>query len=244
MKERFNFFAPFRSTNEGRKEREKRSEEEEMKYQFLRRSRREKKIIPRRQQWYNVLPPTFLSLSSNAYTFMAAILFGNRPQASPPSSQGRLFKPIRIIQFFVCHVPLGHFLVAITRGGPGQALFSTSMFAGRRVDFLPFSPSIIPTPLASRYLSLFIILVHPRIFFSTPPASLLVPSSFHAPIRPYSNLVLELFLFFRFALPNFLLQRSRLILSFSVSLSSVLILRLFRVSLFFLFLFFLYRLYL
>lgn len=183
MKERFNFFAPFRSTNEGRKEREKRSEEEEMKYQFLRRSRREKKIIPRRQQWYNrFLLPTFPSLSSNAYTFMAAILFGNRPQASPPSSQGRLFKPIRIIQFFVCHVPLGHFLVAITRGGPGQALFSTSMFAGRRVDFLPFSPSIIPTPLASRYLSLFIILVHPRIFFSTPPASLLVPSSFHAPL--------------------------------------------------------------
>lgn len=191
-----------------------------MKYQFLRRSRREKKIIPRRQQWYNrFLLPTFPSLSSNAYTFMAAILFGNRPQASPPSSQGRLFKPIRIIQFFVCHVPLGHFLVAITRGGPGQALFSTSMFAGRRVDFLPFSPSIIPTPLASRYLSLFIILVHPRIFFSIPPASLLVPSSSHPPIRPYSNLVLELFLFFRFALPNFLLQRSRLILSFSVSLS-------------------------
>ena len=161
----------------------KRSEEEEMKYQFLRRSRREKKIIPRRQQWYNrFLLPTFPSLSSNAYTFMAAILFGNRPQASPPSSQGRLFKPIRIIQFFVCHVPLGHFLVAITRGGPGQALFSTSMFAGRRVDFLPFSPSIIPTPLAWRYLSLFIILVHPRIFFFHPfcfsPRPFLVPPSY------------------------------------------------------------------
>lgn len=205
-----------------------------MKYQFLRRSRREKKIIPRRQQWYNrFLLPTFPSLSSNAYTFMAAILFGNRPQASPPSSQGRLFKPIRIIQFFVCHVSLGHFLVAITRGGPGQALFSTSMFAGRRVDFLPFSPSIIPTPLASRYLSLFIILVHPRIFFSTPPASLLVPSSFHAPLFVLiPTWCSSSFCFF--ALHSLIFSSNGPDWSFlSLSLFLVLILRLFRVSLFF-----------
>lgn len=138
------------------------------------------------------------------------------PRKPRPVVTANSHYPIFRVSRTVSPIPLGHFLVAITRG-PEQALFSTSMFAGRRVDFLLFSPSIIP----SRCLSLFIILVHPTYFSFSLRSFLrnllvaLYSSLFRLGARALFVFSPPL-LFSRFALPNFLLQRSRLIFSFSL----------------------------
>lgn len=140
-----------------------------------------------RQQWYTLTAAFFLcQLQRNrpaifvvprsipgpildTYTSLSAILFGNRPPPTPYSgysSHGsRLLPPIRIIQFFVCHVPCPRFGRSLSRCNYIRSKPSWRSFRRRCLqDALIFFYSLhLLYPTLCLSLSLFIILrlVHP-----------------------------------------------------------------------------------
>lgn len=161
-----------------------------------------------RQQWYTLTAAFFLcQLQRNrpaifvvprsipgpildTYTSLSAILFGNRPPPTPYSgysSHGsRLLPPIRIIQFFVCHVPCPRFGRSLSRCNYIRSKPSWRSFRRRCLqDALIFSYSLH--------------LLYPTLCFSLCLFSLFCGSSIHY------ILVLPFSVYLYFPLPFLLL---------------------------------------